>query len=249
MKKILFYSFLLALIWSCSEDSNFVFDNVDDTALELRGSDKDTTCYRTPPPLKITVPNGATPAQVKKAVHDALDAAIKGEKDPAVKNTLKEAKTAFNDAAAAGVSGALEDLDGLTFPYFKVKTVGGRLVIIAISIQVLNPPKPPPAGDIVAAHEDGHSLITSEVSKRVIKKATEDAKKAGKKGKALKDAVRNKVIELDTIAQKAFDKRTNSGQIGTAAQQTAWAQEEANKVIDAYLASEGVRKEDDYVTK
>lgn len=236
MKKILFYLLTLFLIWSCSEDSNFVFDNVDDTNFELRANDKDTDT-RTPPPLKITVPNGATPAQVKKAVHDALDTAIKGEKDPAVKKTLQEAKKMFDDNAAKGVSGALEDWDGYTFPYFKVVTVKGGLVVVAISIQVLNPPKPPPAGDIIAAHEDGHSLITREVTKRVAKKATEEAKKAGKKGKALKDAVRDKINELDTEAQQEYDKNSNHGQIGDAAAQTTMAQAAADKIINKYLAS------------
>ncbi|MBK8489670.1 MAG: hypothetical protein IPL49_01895 [Saprospirales bacterium] len=237
--KVFLWVFVVAMVVGCQKET--LTDPSDQSGLVTqRAPEEKPPVVVTPPPIKVTVPEGASAADIQKAVTDALKEAEKNATDPQKQEKVKAYKAAaglMTLAEAEKIRVALKDLDGWTFPFIEVYP-GNELVVVALSIQVLNPPPPPPENDgILEAHEDGHSLITREIAARCAAKAAKEAKDAGKNGKAQREAIRDKLYELDSKAQEAYESRTDHGGIGTAAEQGLWAQEEANKVITEYLGS------------
>ena len=228
---------LIGLVTACNKDQAIV-DQGEFVAVTLRDQPTGTpTVVADLPPVRITVPEGASKEVIRAELEKALKEAEKNAKDPEVKAAYRNLAKGMKDSDYQGMADELGELDGLTFNYFCVVTRKGDPVVIVVSVQILNPPPPDGNQELLIAHENGHSLIGNEVAKRCAAKAAQEADAAGKKGKEANQAIADKLKSLEDQAQAAYEARSNHGLNGTAAEQGIWAQEEADKVINAYLAS------------
>lgn len=159
---------------------------------------------------------------MKKALEDAA----KTEKDEALKNKMldisRDKETLENQAA-----GVKEDFGkgakAFSIPFLPVPPAGTGVLIILIDLQLL----PPNATEVLKDHEDGHSLIHSELAKKLGPKIAAKHKN-DKKDKGMNIA--KELLEALDDADKKYEGLTHGGNDPDQDQE-----EEARKVIEKVL--------------